>query len=990
MRDPKIFTISPCLPFAGTLAEGILHRYGDDPINLSSLQVLLPTRRACRSLREAFLRLRNGQPLLLPKMAPLGDVDEEELILSGTAAAKGVAEIPPAIPPLRRQLLLADLITSRDREIPLDQALKLAIDLGKLLDQVEVEGLTFDNLGSLVPDAYASHWQKTLAFLEVLTAGWPALLANYGCINGADRRNRLLHAQATLWSAAPPRSPVIAAGSTGSIPATAALLDVVSRLPQGMVVLPGFDLAMSEPVRASLPTTHPQYGMAQLLHRLDISANTVTDWSTIHCSQILGAPPSRARLLADVLRPDATTDGWQDVALHGPESIAGVSLLECSSPQEEGSAIATIMREALETPHRTAALITPDRTLGRRVATELKRWDIAVDDSAGIPLADTPIGVFLRLTARMIVGNFAPIPLLLALKHPFAAGGLSLGAFKTLARKLERRVLRGPRPAAGIEGLRRHLANLTAKHSSPGDGDVANFIGLLDGLSQQFVAISGRGHVSLAQVLQAHIQFAEMLAATDIQPGAERLWAGDDGEVAARFIADVAENAQLDDSTVDGSQYPAVLEALMAGSVVRPSHSLHPRLSIWGPLEARLQQADVVIMGGLNEGTWPNATDIGPWMSRPMAAQFGLPERERQVGQSAHDFVQLFCAREVVLTRATRVDGTPTVRNRWLERLVTFLGKDIQLHRRQDVLTWVHRLDAIDGASRPIEPPAPCPPLSARPRELSVTQIELWMRDPYALYAKHILGLKALDLIDTDPGVADYGTFIHQALEIFSKRHASGLPADALQELLGIGREAFGDALAHPGIWGFWWPRFERIAAWFIKLDDVRRQNLAMLHAETRGALIIDAPHGAFTLSAKADRIEARQDGSLALIDYKTGTVPSWSVVQSGFSPQLPLEAAIAAAGGFAAVRSGEISDLEYWRVSGGDPTGEVVKFRHNASEAAAKALAGLKDLVARFDDPTTPYPAQPRPEWAPRYSDYEHLARLQEWEAGIGGGNCR
>lgn len=980
----RIFSISPCLPFVDALAEGILARYGEDAISLSGVLVLLPTRRACRSLREAFLRLRDGKPLLLPRMTPLGDVDEEELLLTGANAGE-ITEIPPGLSPLRRQLLLSDLIIARDSSIPRDQALRLAADLGRLLDQVDVEGLSFSSLKGLVPDIYASHWQKTLSFLEVLTAGWPALLSNHGCINAADRRNRLLRLQAQAWQAIPPRFPVIAAGSTGSIPATADLLDVISKLDQGMVVLPGLDTSMSERAFATLPPTHPQFGMAQLLKRLNVQAGSVADWDLPIGSRLKPVPSGRPQLLADVLRHEVTAEGWQDLAGAGGDQLSGVSLIECSSPRDEAGAIAMIMREALEVPGRTAALVTPDRTLSRRVAAEMKRWDILVDDSAGIPLAETAAGIFLRLTARMIVCNFAPIPLLSALKHRLAAGGLSERAFRSMVCKFERRLLRGTRPEAGIAGLRRHHLNLIAKQPSSVDGEISGFLQLIESLSQEFVAV-GSGSIPLAEILQAHVRFAERMASTDSEAGAERLWVGDDGEVAARFVADVAENAGLDVSVLDAAQYPAALDALMAASVVRPTHSLHPRLSIWGPLEARLQQADLVILGGLNEGTWPKSTETGPWLSRPMAGAFGLPEGDRKIGQSAHDFVQLLCSKEVVLTRATRVDGTPTVRNRWLERLITFLGKEHALPMRQEVLTWHHRLDASTGPARPIAPPAPCPPVEARPRELAVTQIELWMRDPYGLYAKHILGLKALDPIDTDPGAADYGNLIHRALELYSARFPIDVPSDPLGTMLQIGQEAFGDALAHPGIWGFWWPRFERVAAWFVAEDGARRAGLTRLHAETRGEMVIDAPHAAFTLTAKADRIEQRADGSLALIDYKTGTVPTWSAVQSGASPQLTLEAAIAMIGGFKGIAGGEIADLEYWKVAGGDPTGEISKYRHNPSEAAGNAIAGFKALVARFDDPNTPYPARPRPEWAPRYSDYEHLARLQEWQAGIGG----
>ena len=274
---PRVTTIPVGVSFVDTLARGLLARVGD-PLELSRGTILLPTRRACRALQDAFLRASDGRALLLPQLLPLGDLDAEELLLAGDGASDGAVggardgigtatELPPAMPPLRRQLLLSRLIQRmgnvRGERLRADQAVRLADELSRLLDQVETEGLGFDRLETLVPEDYAEHWQVTLKFLRVLTDEWPAIQAVEGCIGAAERRRRLLEAQADAWRLAPPREPVIVAGSTGSIPATAALIAVVAGLPNGTVILPGLDTVSDDEVWAAVEKdpTHPQHGL---------------------------------------------------------------------------------------------------------------------------------------------------------------------------------------------------------------------------------------------------------------------------------------------------------------------------------------------------------------------------------------------------------------------------------------------------------------------------------------------------------------------------------------------------------------------------------------------------------------------------------------------------------------------------------------------------------------------------------------------------------
>jgi ATP-dependent helicase/nuclease subunit B len=991
-----VFTVPPGAPFVDALAAVLLDETRGDALALTRYTILLPTRRARRALAEAFLRQGDGRPLLLPLTMPLGDLDPDEAELFGAEEGAALshssdsADLPPPIPPLRRQLLLARAILAAGGGMTLDQAARLAGELARFLDQMQTEQVDFARLKDLVPEEYAVHWQRTLRFLGILTENWPRILEDEGCMDPALRRNRVLAAQAAFWQAQPPESPVIAAGSTGSIPATAALLDVIAGLPQGRVILPGLDREADEKTWAAVlaDPAHPQHGMARLLQRLKLSPDEVREWPTPQPARL-----SRARLINEALWPAEVTDGWQAGAKalaraaarreQFSEALKGVRRIDCANPQEEAQVIALHLRETLEYPGRRAALVTPDRDLARRVAAELRRWNIEVDDSAGQPLAETPPGVFLRLALDLLADQAAPAPLLALLKHPLAGAGMAAAALRQAARRLEIDLLRGPRPAPGFAGLREALAAENKPAHAP-------LVERLERLAAPLAALMEAPEAPLGAIMDAHLRLAEALATTDLETGAARLWAGEAGEAAARFFADFRESA-ADLAALPGRGYPALLQALLAGAVLRPRYGRHPRLAIWGPLEARLQQADLIVLGGLNEGTWPAEPPADPWLSRPMRRDLGLPPPDRRIGLAAHDFAQGLGASTVLLTRSLRVEGTPTLPSRWLTRLDGFL-KILGLPLDgADPLRWRARQAALDRPAqvRPAERPRPCPPLDARPRRLSVTQVETWRRDPYAIYARHVLKLKPLDPLDAELGAAERGEIVHRALDLFVKAFPEALPADALRRLIALGERAFAPVHARPGVWAFWWPRFLRIAHWFLEVERSRRPDLLHCHAEVAGQMSIEGPRGPFLLTAKADRIEKRRDGALAIIDYKTGSLPKWIEVDLGYAPQLPLEAAMARAGAFEGIAAAAVAELAYWQLSGGDKAGETKaapsKDGADPNSRADKALQGLRDLIAKFDRAETCYLAIPDAARGPRYSDYAHLARVKEWSAGAG-----
>jgi ATP-dependent helicase/nuclease subunit B len=974
-----VFTIGMDRRFADELARGVLAEHGHDPLALADLLILLPTRRSVRALADAFLRASDGKPTLLPRMAPLGDLDDADWI---EPADDGAAlALPPAIDSTEREALLAELVAAfkDDQGQPIAQsaaqALTLARELGRLLDELAIDGVAFEKLEALVEGNFASHWQRTLEFLAIVGKAWPQVLAERGRIDALDRRTRSIRAQAARWRAHPPSTPVIAAGSTGSQPATRELLGVISGLPNGTVVLPGLDREMDEESWNALEPTHPQFGLKELLATLKLDREAVADWP--------GQPGDAARrqLIAELMRPSETSESWSRPPA---AALDHVTRADCATPHQEALVIALALRRALEEPGRTAALVTPDRDLARRVAAELRRWDVDIDDSAGQPLADTVPATLLRALVTAVDSGFAPVDLLGLLKHPLCTLGLSRAALLEATRRLDRKCLRGLKPAAGMQALRA----LVRETRFVNEADRRRVVDLVDRIEAATADVA----TAMATSANAGILLDITIAAVEKIASRESLWAGEAGEALADALARLR-SAWRDRRPVSGGEWPALMAAMLAPETLHPRFGRHPRLAIWGPLEARLQRTDLLILGGLNEGSWPPAVETGPWINRPMRAALGLPQPERRIGLSAHDFASALAAERVLLTRAEREAGAPTVPSRWLARLDALFGYDatspgpapayIQ-HGRRSLLAWAEELD--DPRSyRPWRRPEPRPPLEARPTRLSVSSIEQWRRDPYGLYARHILRLQALDPLEAELGAADRGSALHEALDAFLGTYPSGpLPADALEQFEALGEKHLAAVLAAPAERAFWWPRFRRLARWFIDTETRRRQaGTRLLASETTGSVTV----GSLTVEARADRIDEIEPGGWEIIDYKTGRVPSSKELEGLFAPQLLLEAAIARHGRFeGAGEPARAVHLSYWQANGLGEGGDIKPIKD--SDALADAmLALLRKMVEHFGNPDAPYLALPWPEFGPYFNDYEHLERVAEWSTA-GGGN--
>ncbi len=1024
--QPNVFNIPASAPFLSVLIDALCagklvpgFPASGDPLELARATLYLPTRRAGRLAREVFLD-RLGEAALLPRIVALGDLDEDEIAFAEAATgelAETALSLPEAIKPLERRLLLGELILkwANSPEVrtahgaPLiantpSAALGLADDLARLMDDMVTRQVNWDRLDTLVPDELDPYWQLSLRFLQVAREAWPALRAERGAIEAAERRDALIEAEAKRLAGSD--APVIAAGSTGSMPATAKLLATIATLPHGALVLPGLDRHLDETswqtiagndgdeTHDSLPAAgHAQFAMHALLDRIGIKRDEVVP---------LGDDEPRGRdiLISEALRPAATTERWQarigdtefDRAVDA--GLASLSAIEAANAEEEALAIAVALREALQDKDKTAALVTPDRALARRVVAALARWNVPVDDSGGDALADTSAGVFARLAAQVALHGLEPVPLLALLKHPLLRLGAKAGAHQTAIAALELALLRGPRPKPGSAALADALKHFRENrhddlHASDprlkiGEPDLDATADLIARFAQALAPLETREgrDQPLAAFATAHRAVLENLS----RDGGDSLaFAGHDGKALKQALDDLTESPSAQGLAVARADYAELFEAALGDRVVRRPEVRDVRVHIYGPLEARLQRIDRVVLGGLNEGTWPPETRSDPWLSRPMRRALGLDPPERRIGLSAHDFAQAFGAPEVILARAAKLAGAPTVTSRFVQRIAALAGKarwDEVIARGERYLGYARALDHPDAVT-PARRPEPRPPRDARPSKLSVTAIEDWLRDPYTVYAKFILRLAPLDAVDTPPGARDRGTVIHGAIGDYTVEFKDGAPADPMKELMRLGDKHFAKLADYPEARAFWWPRYERIARWFAQWDHERRQGLGALFAEIDGRLEFPVGERSFTLTARADRIERRADGSYAILDYKTGQARTEKQVRTGLAPQLTLEAAILRAGKFGDLPPGPVSEIGYVTLKGGEPAGLPcpINFKEGTPDSQADtALAKLKALAATFEDESKPYYSLVHPMWKTHYGDYDHLARVKEW----------
>ncbi len=1026
MRRPRVASIAPGLPFLPALVEAVLDGSlgiglsGPVAADLSAATIFVPTRRAARALAAAFADALQPSAVLLPRIVPLGDPSdlEERLLLSEMVEpGRGETALPPAIGDFDRRFRLTRLVDAWRGRLETDgggrglftvaaspaDAFALAGDLAGLIDEFWIEGVDWRRVGQDVPGEFDRYWSLTAGFLRIAAEYWPAQLQELGLLDAVRRRDLLLRAEARRLELTAPDVPFIVAGSTGTVPATAQLMAAIARLPSGAVVLPGLDLHVDEATWAAIgedggETTspgHPQSALKRLLARLEIERADV-----VPLGRESPSAAARTRIVSAALRPAGMTDGWprlrEELGSDIAEAIAGVTVVEADDERLEALAVALILRETLEHPGRTAALVTPDRVLAMRVGIELQRWGMTVEDSGGRPLASTPMGALAALALAARRADFAVVETIALLRHPLVKLGMTKPDVERAATAFEIGAARGAFVAPGLDGLRLALddapARRAGRHAPPplqrlSDEAFGLAATLLDRLDAALSAIPSTGCRPLAAFATAHAACLEALTAS-----------ADDSDLglaasAVQVLLDdlaAAEDAGIALSLTD---YESILSQLMietaAPEVRDPDDgSAGGRVKIWGLLEARLLHADRLVLGGLNEETWPPVARTDALLNRSMRKAIGLTAPERRIGQSTHDFAQAMGAPDVVLTRARSIEGRPTVASRLLRRLDAFIGTAAAAKVRQRGAVWLELARQIDEpeASRPAARPVPKPAVERRPVRLSFSDVSVLYRDPYALFARDVLNLRKLPPLETALGAGDRGNLIHDALSAFSEATRRHWPADPLPVLMAHGEVVFAPLMDRREVAAFWWPRFARMAEWFVAWAADRRTGLSDVLSEVTGRQALTLADGSvFILGGRADRIERRTDGTLAIIDFKTGRVPGEKEVLASLQPQLTLEGAVAMAGGFAGVPPQPVSELLYVKLgtaAGGKETSIKVP-DESVATLAERHLLKLTETLDAYRRPDVGYLSRRRPRRKADEGDYDHLARVREW-AGI------
>jgi ATP-dependent helicase/nuclease subunit B len=899
---------------------------------------------------------------------------------------------------------------------PLD-AFALAGDLAGLIDELIIEDVAFSALDPLVLPEFDSYWRITLDFLNIAIAHWPDILAESHLVDAARRRVMLVDKQIARIEAGLMRGPVIAIGSTGTNRGTARLLAAIARAPKGAIVLPGLDRDLDETAWQHIGIAgdetrdpafgHPQAALCRLLAQLKIARDSV-----IALGDIEPRLATRARFVSEALRPAETTDHWQEYRSTTTDAeieaaLADVALIEAADEREEALALAIAMRQILEEPGKTAALVTPDRTLARRVAAELARFGITIDDSAGEPLSATPYGNLARLTA-LCAETLAGEDIVALLAHPLVHLGLPRSETERLAPLVEIGLLRQERPLTAFASM--HDAIVAARSACAErfahpaqkritDADWAKLEDLCESLAHALAPMRQlKGLHELKEWIAAHRLTLE--SATRSEDAVSR---GEDYEELHALFDEVG-RCSLPELTFDAEGYLAFLSQAAAGIALRRQRRTHPRLKIFGLLEARLMPADLMLLGGLDETVWPPEARSDVFLNRPMRAALGLSPPERKIGQTAHDFTMAMGAPKVIMSRAAKRDGGPAVASRFVQRLAAVGGAAFKACRARgdNHLALTRALDrpraGVVIKDLAAKRPMPRPPLDLRPTRLSVTRIETLRRDPYAIYAEFILGLVPLPDFAASITPRIMGTAIHDVLANFCQHYPNGpLPPDAEANLSTMLRSAFADEFSDPEFCAFTWPRIKGAAAFYLDFEAARRPLLARIDVEIEGRLSIPLADGStFILSAKADRLEYQHDGRMNLIDYKTGTPPGIEEVRVGFAPQLTLEAAMAQRGAFGVAAGSEVAQALYVKLGGKNGGEERVLDFNRKSKSNEKAappqtvgdvaeehFSALIGLLNQFREESTPYPPRPFPKFAAKYGAYDHLARVKEWSLG-------
>lgn len=996
---PAIYSVSSHKGFADTIAAYFLSQYGRNPLSLADGLILLPNNRAVAAIEEAFVR-HTGKGLLLPRMVTIGDLDlnEKSGIFIDQFADQSI-DILPAINPMQRIMMLAKMIEKRhsiimERDIDSAQAIKLSMDLARAIDQLDVEEISFDRFAELPAKAeMAQHWQKSYALFEDIYKEYRTEMAAKKLSTMVIRRNALIRTMARNLGELADHPFVAAIGITTAAPAIAHLMRGVAQMQNGMVILPHIDHMMDDATWQSLgphekgdddlrarPSleSHPQFHLKLLLDKMGFDRSEVTPLGDAKPTKI---SDRKDQLVSHIFAPAKQTADWQSIDVETAD-FNHLKIMTSADSAAEAQAVAILVRRNLEIGNKRIAIITPDRELARRISAHLMRWNIKADDSAGLALADTPSGSLFMAIAQTCANDFTPVDLLSLLKHPLVRKGDERLIWLEKVRLLDL-VLRGPRAGNGLDIVEKSVKRVTERmkyRAQVSDEAYQKYDDLLSWWQNVKAQLST---VSLAKTPHDMMQFMRNIA--DFLSG-EEIWNGEAGRELSDFYTETTSFINDGPASLSIDILPQFIAHLMADYKVRSAYGNHPRVAIYGLLEARLQRSDLIICAGLNEGSWPQTPSSDPWLAPGIRRDLGLPSLERNIGLSAHDLSEAIGAKELILSRSERDSGGPSVTSRFLLRLLAFAGD--KLKHENIIPAIAARIDAPHDIV-PAEPPMPRPDKVQRHIRLSVTDMDKIKADPFAFYASKIMGLSQLDDIDADASAAWRGTMIHKILEQWASEDS--LDPD---KLIQRAHDLLADDALHATARILWQPRLMKQIEW------INDQTRALIDEEGRMIIAVESSGitkiNGIEIKGVADRIDRLANGTLAIIDYKTGTAPTNKQINAGFAMQLGLLGIIAERGEFKDLSGKKINgyggSFEYWSFAKKDKSfGKIqyatkdivnentVKTHILTDEFTEKTQSNAKELIGKYILGDAPFEAQLHPEYAP-YNDYAHLSRLMEW----------
>jgi ATP-dependent helicase/nuclease subunit B len=992
---PRVYNIAPGGNFLEVFAKEVLLGFPFDGENRKALPlhlwtILLPTRRASRSLADSFAKQSGKKALLLPKIQPIGDIDLADF--GDNSSNSGISE---AISRTGYLLMLLDLLKDWAAQNPQVlianeiamssvKSLALATSLLELVEQMEVEETNLDALADAYLSDLSEHRNSILSLLGLLKVELPRKLYEEKRIGPAARRSLLIRLEAHRIATARLKGPIIAAGSTGTIPATRQLLKTIAHHPQGAVILPGLDQYMSDEDWEIIGSDHPQFTLRTLVSALELERQDI---------KVLGQPnTARNYLSSEMMRPSASTEKWHTLLPPMTRdfnlALDKLCILAARDRHIEARSIALILRNALEIPGQTAALVTPDRDLAKRVKTELLRWNISIEDSAGEPLINHGLASLAALTLDAISNGIKSSDILGLLSHVDCTMGMTREKFLHQLRNFEIVVLRGYSNDIGPAGWKQgFMRALEAKHANSRAHSLIGILGVedwqslehfIDNLTDIFSTFFTQVDKGNSECLSGFRTLLKQLA-----PEAD--WSKPENHILEKTLEQLAQDAFRLKSSSSKEWFEILLQMLREQKLQTYEFS-HPRLAMYGVLEARLLPADILILGGLNEGTWPAQPNPGPWLNRSMRSTFQMQQPERDIGVSAHDFVQALGYKTVYITWSQRLLGSPQIPSRWILRLQAVLAAVGLKQPLQNGSYWLDMAQAIDASETltPFNKPQPKPPITTRPLQFSVTEVEKLIRDPYAIYAKKILKIEPLPALSREPGAALRGTLFHNALKIWNQQQPIHMLDNSLRILLVAGEEVFSSLKDDPEIRSFWWPRFKTIAAWMVSQEFEFRKNAQTVSAELEGHLSFSIEGVHHRLTARADRIDILKNSRARILDYKSGQPPTAKEVISGMSPQLSLEAAILAGGGFKGIDSSGAEEFIYVHITGSNPPGDLIYIdptpKISLDELAQKHLNGFRNLLTKYQRATQAYFPRVALQKEEQPSDYDHLSRHLEW----------